>query len=482
MSFSATLSIAQSGLQVATSQARVIADNVANANTEGYSRRTLVTSQQVVSGNGAGVRVAGLEGANAGAVTRQRLEIAADDAYASTRSDAASFLTDLIGEPGVENGLFGAYADFESALRDVAATPESETLLQQAVEVTRALTSEFNRISTQADAQRSEADRQIGLGVEIVNGALTRLEELNGSAAGNASPDVADERLRLISEVNEYIPVRVYENGGNVTLTTESGVVLLGNKARTVEFSPAGIVGRTQTLGTPLSGLTVDGTDITPSGPGVQRVQGGRLAAFFEQRDITIPNFQDQVDALATDLVTRFGEDPVDPTKTVGEAGLFTDGTSTSPTGDGIGIAARIQINAAVDPQEPGGAVYRLRDGLGAVAPGPAGNSDQLNRLITAFTATRTPPADLNVQAAASATAFVSEIGSQVAYADKNAADQALFFSARLNTAIDNELSITAVDTDLQLQQLLLVEQAYAANAQVITTVSSLIQELLSIV
>ena len=52
------LRTAQSGLLTNQSALEAVANNIANVNTEGYSRKDIKMEQRVVSGNGAGVQLA----------------------------------------------------------------------------------------------------------------------------------------------------------------------------------------------------------------------------------------------------------------------------------------------------------------------------------------------------------------------------------------------------------------------------------------
>ena len=84
--------------------------------------------------------------------------------------------------------------------------------------------------------------------------------------------------------------------------------------------------------------------------------------------------------------------------------------------------------------------------------------------------------------------------GSNIGIADATAAltsdvsEQALRYSsvnssviARRDVLANSELAVSGVDTDSELQDLLLIEQAYAANARVIQTVSEMIDRLLQL-
>ncbi|WP_370339546.1 flagellar hook-associated protein FlgK [Parvularcula marina] len=480
MGLSSALSTAVSGLTAAQTRAQTVANNIANANTDGYVRRTVSVSEKIVAGNGVGVQVDKILRDSDPYLTLQRMKLEGDNAFASERATAAGQIAALLGEPGATDGLFGTYARFEQALRDAAATPESTVLQRQVVDTAKDIIREFDELADRSVELRTKADTDIGRAVQQVNDALKRLEELNGLGGQQLTPDVLDERQRLIDDVNAIIPVEVQPVGEGIYLVTDSGVTLLATQAREIEFSPSVLVARNQTLGGGLSGLVVDGTDITPGSTSSQAIRGGQITALFETRDSRIPAFNDSLDALAYDLVSRFSDDSVDPTKTAGEVGLFTVGSATPPIDGDIGLASSLRLNAAIDPDQ-GGELYRIRDGLGAVAPGPAGNGDQINRLVDAFTGLQPTPGALGGVGQQSAVSLVSGLSSELNYDLQRREDSALYAGIRFDAAVNAEIAATGVDTDQELQQLILIEQAYAANAKVIETISSLVDQLIRI-
>ncbi|MEM9233633.1 MAG: flagellar basal body protein, partial [Pseudomonadota bacterium] len=331
MGLSTALSAAVSGLTAAQTRATTVANNIANANTDGYVRRTTNVNERIVGGQGVGVDVTSIGRQTANFLTSERMRFGAENAFSSEQATSASRIADLLGDPGIQDGLFGAYARFENSLRDAAATPESSVLQREVVDNANDIVRQFQTLSEQSARLRTQADTDIGRAVTEVNDALQRLEELNGIGGESLTPDVLDERQRLVDRINDIIPVRAQNVGDSLNLSTEGGVVLLAQDAQLIEFSPAVLVTRNQSLGNGLSGLTVAGTDITPTGSGSQAVQGGRIAALFETRDERLPAFNDSIDALAADLVIRFADDSVDPSKPAGEVGLFTAGAPTLP-------------------------------------------------------------------------------------------------------------------------------------------------------
>lgn len=480
MTFSSPLAIANSGLQAAQARAKTAANNIANATTEGYSARRTDLIERRAGGEGAGVSVLGEVRITNPFVTQSRLSISADAAFTGTRAETAEQIAIRFGEPGSDAGIFGALTRFESALRTAAASPEEGVLLTSAVDDARALTTEFNRLSETASNIRFAADREIGEAVGQINQALERIADLNKVPVVRLTPAIEDERQQLTDLINEFIPVKVNQRDNVYQLTTEGGVVLVAETPRTLEFSANGAVGRDQTLGDGLSGVTVNGIDITPGGGAPQAAGNGQLAALFERRDATVPAFLDQLDGLAEDLITRFADPSVDGTIAADAPGLFTVGPELPVAGE-LGLATRIRINAAVDPQQ-GGDVTLLRDGLGATEAGPEGSSVLLDSYVSALNAPKEAPVGLGLAGRYSTSELAAALSSTVNRAQSQTADAALFSSTRLDIAVEEEQGQIGVDVDRELQSLIQIEQAYAANARVIQTVQQMVNTLLEII
>ncbi|WP_300515651.1 flagellar basal body rod C-terminal domain-containing protein, partial [Aliiroseovarius sp.] len=132
----------------------------------------------------------------------------------------------------------------------------------------------------------------------------------------------------------------------------------------------------------------------------------------------------------------------------------------------------------AVDPTR-GGAIWRLRDGLGAAIPGEVGNAQLLQDLTTALTAPRTAASASFATAARSSSGLAADFLSSIG-ADRLHAENLLASSSAQNDTLKQMELENGVDTDHEMQKLLLIEQAYAANARVIATVDEMIKQLLS--
>ncbi len=144
-----------------------------------------------------------------------------------------------------------------------------------------------------------------------------------------------------------------------------------------------------------------------------------------------------------------------------------------------MGLAARLQVNALADPAR-GGALWRLRDGLGAAAPGDAGSAAILQALAGALAAPQVPGSGNFLGVARSASGLAADLLLQVSGARQSADDSSAFAVAKQQT-LAISLASDGVDTDAELQNLLMVEQAFAANARVISALDEMLQQLLGI-
>jgi flagellar hook-associated protein 1 FlgK len=212
------------------------------------------------------------------------------------------------------------------------------------------------------------------------------------------------------------------------------------------------------------------------TGPGGGLFDGGSLAALFEVRDRIVPEFDAEADRYANDLIERF-RDLVPPgALDAGGDGLFVDGNP----GGLAGLAGRIELNAAVDPNA-GGAVWRLRDGLGAATPGAEGDGTTLQALSDAMMAARDPLGFVSQNARTGSATMASEIGSFFAGRAARSDEDRAYLVARQSALAEQETHEVGVDSDAELESLMLVEQAYAANARVLSVIDDLMKLLLEV-
>ncbi|MBC7137143.1 MAG: flagellar hook-associated protein FlgK [Defluviimonas sp.] len=482
MSISGALSNALSGLTASARAAEVVSTNVSNALTEGFARRELGLSSRSLGGEGAGVRIDGVSRVVNRSVLGDRRLADAAAANAGLRQQFHAGLERSIGTSDQAGSLTARMDDLESALIAAASRPDSEARLQQVLVGATDLARTINTVSGDIQAARMAADHEIAAQVTALNDALVRIDDLNATilaqrSAGSDATALMDQRQLLVDRVSAIVPVReVQRDHDQISLYTTGGAVLLEGNPVMVGFSAVGVItpDMTQASGA-LSGLTLNDRPMRTTEDGV--LGGGSLAALFAVRDELAVSAQGQLDAVARDLIGRFAAPGVDPTLATGAAGLFADGGLAFDPLDEVGLSARLSVNALANPAE-GGALWRLRDGLGAAAPGDVGNAAILQALAGALAAPQIPASGSFLGAARSASGLAADLLSQVSGARQSADDASAFAGARQST-LAIALASDGVDTDAEMQSLLMIEQSYAANARVISALDEMIRQIL---
>lgn len=483
MSLTAAMNSAVSGLGAVTRATELVANNIANAATPGYGRRTLALSSY--GGGLSGVRVMGVVRQSDPILASQRRDADAQLAQADVRTSFFQAVSREIGAPGDIYGLQARLADFDASLITAASRPDLPERLDDAVLQAVELASHISESATGIQARRQQADQAIAGLVSDLNAGLEQLQQINAQMTGTLSAGadtsgLQDQRQQVLDQINAIVPVTVVERQyGQIALYSEGGAILLDGPAAEIGFTPATTVGPQMTVENGgLNGLTLNGIEIrTDSAGGALR--GGALGAQFAVRDEWATEAQAGLDTIAQDLIARFEDPALDPTRAAGQPGLFTDGGSALDPTDTIGLAQRLTINADVDPAQ-GGESWRLRDGVGAAAPGNVGNAGLLNAMNDALTAPRTPPnSNLGAgphSALSLSTGLVSQLQHQLA-----TAQNAQSYASASQTELTQLELAQGVDTDAELQSLILLEQNYAANARVLETIDTLFTELLRI-
>lgn len=482
MSISSALNNALTGLSASSRMAEVVSSNLSNALTDGYGRRTVDLASVQVGNFGGGVRVEGIyRQVDAGILADRRLADAALNGQ-QRGATALNRLEQTLGGPDDAAGLTARLAEFERALISASSDPASETRLASVVSRLGDVADTLRANTRSVQQLRQEADGAIARDIETLNNALLQVEALNAdilrlNTTGNDPSALLDARQRVVDQIAGIVPVReVPRDNGTIGLMTTRGTTLLDGRAVQFGFERTPTIVADMTLASgALSGITLDGVPLDPAS-GVGRLDGGSLGASFALRDVTLVQTQDGLDSIAADLIARFQDPANDPTLAVGDAGLLTDQGNQLDPADVVGLAGRISVNNTIDPAQ-GGSLRLLRDGLNSAAPGPTGDAAQLNRWIAALDA---PRADLAGAASRSAAGRVADFTAQLGATRLEAEDKLGFTAARWDTLREAELN-SGVDTDIELQTLLQVEQAYAANAKVIETVEFMMRRLMEI-
>ena len=481
MSITSALNTAMTGLTAASRASSVVSENLANAMTPGYAKRSLELTS---SASTPGVRIGGINRNIDPAVLANRRGTEAELGGAQVTSNFYDRMQKLVGSVDDPFSIVSRLTNFDSSMIEAVSRPDSGPRLNDLSLQAEALADSISTAAEGLRELRTNADRSIDTQVETVNRALEDVHKLNArimitQAGGMDSAALMDQRARLIDQVNEIIPVNVIQrDNGQVALFSIGGAILLDGKPAELTFDgkPDTMPHMTQANGL-LSGIEINGIPVDTSQGGALR--GGTLAAQFEVRDEYSVEAQEDLDAMARDLIERFQDPTLDTTLGATDPGLFTDEGNFFDPVNAIGISNRIELNDKVS-MDGASETWRLRDGLNAAAPGDAGDARLLQAYTEALEVMRpvTSPGlgTTNVTAATLSANLLSHFTQS-----SNGADQTLSFASASFGAMSQIELAQAVDSDEELQNLMLIEQAYAANAKVLTVVDELMDTLLRI-
>jgi flagellar hook-associated protein 1 FlgK len=345
MTLSAALGSATSSLRAIQTQLSVASNNIANAADANYSAKTATQGDTVLGGIGSGVAITGIISKVDANLVRSIVEAASAKEGTATTQDYLQRLSDSLGtlsSDGSGDTLSTKLSALESTLDELATTPESTTLKNQAVTDLDDTLASLRTSSDDVQTLRANADSAIGDAVTTVNDALHQIDQLNqdivrNQAAGKSTADLEDQRNAALQTVAGQLDVSYYtDNTGAMKVYTASGQVLVGSQVHELSFTATGTVNASTTYPSGLSGVSVNGQDITNT------LGTGTLAALVTLRDTTLPQVQNQLNSLAVNL-----KDTLNTISNQGSAAPPPNtltGTASVSSGDALSASGTLRV------------------------------------------------------------------------------------------------------------------------------------------
>lgn len=491
MSISSALNSSLTSLNVAQEQINVISNNIANASTAGYVDQELQTSEIVGNGVGSGVMADPIQQLTNTAASASANQATAAQSYSQEMVNILTNYTNVLGQASDSTSLPSTISALGSALTTLSTSPSDATAQSQAVTAAQNVVASFNTLDSAVGSAREQADQNISSSVQAVNSTLTHLaqnqtEMQAAAAAGGSTASYEDTQNQLIASLNQYLPVTASQNGNNgIIVTTDEGTTLFDGTPDLLSFTPTTNIPSNMRLDPNTSLGQIGGlSNVTVNGQPIQMSQNGNIAADLQLRDVTLPGFSDQLDSLAGNMIQAF--QTADPTVTSTDpTGLFTDGGAALPSGTDMpqaGLAANIQLNAAVNPAE-GGNVALIQAGMnGTVSSTTAGDNSTILDYIQALQT----PGIYTAGTGLSSSLSVTDAASQIAGQQQSTLSTWTNLNTDRTTQAQNAATAlsnaTGVNVDDQMEKLLTIQQTYAASAQVIQAASTMLNTLIQAV
>ena len=220
-----TFNVAKRGLNVQQSAINTTSHNIANANTEGYSRQRAVAETTRPFGgmsrfDSAG---AGQVGTGAEITSIQRIrdyfidyqvrnETGKHGNY-EVESNILYKVEDVFGEPS-DKGIQTLFSEFYSSYQELAKTPDKSASRTVAVQKASALANALNNTYTQLEKASTDAQELLQANAVDVNSYLDQINELNKqiagvSAVGQTPNDLMDKRDNLLDKLSKKFGITV---------------------------------------------------------------------------------------------------------------------------------------------------------------------------------------------------------------------------------------------------------------------------------
>ena len=442
---STSLLIGIQALEVSQGALNATSNNIANADTTGYTREIPEISENAETDSdgvvtGGGVSLNGLQSVRDELLNLQIQQQTSEQSSADTESSALKQVQTYFASTG--NDIASEFSAFSSSLAELSASPSDSTVQQSVLTAGKNLAESFNTTANGLTTAQSEMNTQVTQTVAQINTLTQQIAQLNGQVAqltasgqdGGTTEDQLDEDVQQLSKLTS---ISVTQNSDGETITTGNGTALvMGDQSFSLQTT-TGTDGMQHVLDS-------NGNDITTS------LQGGTLGGTIAIRDQVIPSYLTQLNTLASQFATAFNAAQAKGYDSDGDAGqdFFSVPSDSSDAASGISVAI-------TDPSL-----------IATSSDGSAGSNGNVANLSASLT-TALPSGQTPAQAYAS---LVFQVGNDAS----NASTDSTAIGDSLLQLTNQQSSVSGVSTDEETTNLIRYQTAYEAAARIISTIQAL--------
>lgn len=496
------LETSKRGLYTQQSALYTTGHNIANANTEGYSRQR-VNMETTLGYPGMGLnapKTAGFIGTGVEASSVQRIRDTFVDrqyrqetnklGYWEARSNAISQMEDILNEPS-DYGLAKALDEFWNSLQDLHVNPEDGGARAVVVQRGIAVADSFHYMYNSIQQLKENTGNEVGILLKDANSVLQQIAELNHQIQsvepnGYMPNDLYDKRDELLDQLSTYFPIEVEygKSGGNALAIAEGPVTVSlklndGSKVELVngkDFAQLQNAGPSQSDGMTPTGAVeglkiVDASGNIIAAPTIDQFSNlGKFKSLVDSYGATgnkglYPDMISELNQLAKEFAEAFNAIHTAGTDLNGSPGLNFFVNSENPA-EAI-TAGNINVNESIlkDPN-----LIAASDST-ANEPGNGKNALKLaNMKFEAITAL----GGVSVQSR-----FESIIGGLGV--DGQQATRLTYNAQTLQQSVlERRASISSVSLDEEMTNMISFQQAYNANARMITVIDETLDKIIN--
>jgi len=329
VSLEGALGNAISGLNTSKSTIQVISNNIANVNTEGYSRKIVNPTSRNLDGVGFGVEIGTIgRTVDQGVLKQVRVESGKFEKL-SVKDNFLSQINNFFGRPADNNSISHKIAELGAQFDALAITPETSPNQSLAVNAAEDITRELARLSEQVQSMRLLASNQIKDAISDINAKMqivvdTNLEIVNFGNNNRSTAELEDQRDIAINEIAKQIDITYFQrSSGAITLFTKEGKTLLDGRAQTLSYDgPTSMNAVLEYVPTTAENYLVPGAANFPAEgvPGIfigtpatlsditSDINNGAIKGLIDLRDTDLPALQGQLDELADKIKSHLNK------------------------------------------------------------------------------------------------------------------------------------------------------------------------------
>ena len=302
------LNIGNSGLSAARKRLTTTSHNIANANTEGFSRQRAPqqTTTPIAYGDlvlGTGTQIDRVERIHNRYLEKRLGSSLTEYAFFKERGMQLSQIETIFNEINVK-GFNDSLNGFFNSFRELSKQPDNNAIRSVVRENARALVHRFQDTREQLDEVYFELDRKITGSLEEVNSLLRQIASLNTKVVslentGGEAGDLRDQRDLKIRELAEFFDINVYQDESGQYTVNAVGLGSLVAGASVNELS----VQKSSNENPYEDGRSEIYFKERPSYLVSKKFSGGKLGALLNTRDHELKSMQKHIDDLAFSLM-----------------------------------------------------------------------------------------------------------------------------------------------------------------------------------
>jgi flagellar hook-associated protein 1 len=468
-SLSSIIDSASSGLAAAKAGIAVISNNVANAGVASYTSETQDVSTFEVDGQSYGAATGVVSTSINAALLASFFSSAGSVGAATVQSQVLTAINDTQGTPGGGTSLADAVSALQTSFTTLQGDPSSQAQQSAVVTAANTLATTINTTASTITAQENSVQGQIVSSVNTLNTALATVQAttqqiMAATASGGSTASLEDQRNAALQTLSSTLDLQYSEQpNGNISISTQNGLSIPLDSTfstQSATLSPASTAPGSSTV--PAITLQFSNPDIPPVNV-TSQLHGGSLGALIQLRDTTLPGYTSSLDQFSANLANQFSAQGLN---------LFTDGSGNTIPARGytVGLSSSIEVNPTVTATPS----LVVNGTTGTANPsGIAGFTGVIDNVLnTSFSSNGTTPS-LETQAGN----FISQQSFDTAQSATNLTN-ATAYQTTVGSAFSSQ---SGVNVDEQMGLMIQLQNAYQANAQVITTASQMFTALTEI-